>query len=52
MTEEQQIEEILIESHSYGLAQEVMEWARKEMDANPKMRRVDAYHLAYREWIK
>jgi hypothetical protein len=52
MTEEQQIEEILLESHSYGLAQEVMEWAKKEMEENPRMRKVDAYELAFKEWVK
>jgi hypothetical protein len=52
MTESEQIEEILMESHSYGLAQEVMDWAKKELEENPRMRRVDAYELAYREWVK
>jgi len=52
MTESEQIEEILMESHSLGLAQEVMDWAKKELEENPRMRRVDAYELAYKEWIK
>lgn len=52
MTHEEQIEEILIEAHAHGLRIEVMEWARKEMEENPQMRRVDAYELAYREWVK
>jgi len=29
-----------------------MDWAKKELEANPKMRKVDAYELAFREWIK
>ena len=52
MTESEQIEEILMESHAYGLAGEVMEWAAKELRKNPRMRKVDAYELAYREWVK
>lgn len=52
MTHEEQIEEILIEAHALGLRLEVMEWARKEMEHNPRLRRVDAYELAYREWVK
>ena len=52
MTEEQQIEEILMESHSFGLAQEVMDWAKKKLEANPRMRKVDAYELAFKEWTK
>ena len=52
MTESEQIEEILMEAHAYGLGKEVMDWAKKEMEENPKMRKVDAYELAYREWVK
>lgn len=52
MTESQEIEEILFEAHAYGLRHEVMEWAKKELLANPKMRKVDAYHMAFNEWVK
>ena len=52
MTESEQIEEILHEASSFGLRTEVMEWARKEMKENPKMRRVDAYEIAFNEWVK
>ena len=52
MTAEEEIEEILIEADAVGLRSEVMEWARKEMDKNPKMRREDAYQQAYYEWVK
>tara|TARA_R110000822_G_scaffold57244_1_gene144097 strand:+ start:57 stop:218 length:162 start_codon:yes stop_codon:yes gene_type:complete len=47
MTEEQEIEEILMESHSYGLRVEVMEAASKIMGSTPKIRRIDAYHKAF-----
>lgn len=52
MTESQQIEEILYEAHSYGMGVEVMEWAKKEMEENPKMSKVEAYELAFNEWVK
>ena len=47
MTEEQEIEEILMESHSYGLRVEVIEAASKIMGSTPKIRRIDAYHKAF-----
>lgn len=50
MTTEKQIEEILIESHSYGLRTEVMESARQFMDDGHE--RLSAYELAFQEWIK
>ena len=52
MTESAQIEEILIESYAYGMRDEVMEWAKKELEQNPNMRKVDAYELAFQEWCK
>jgi hypothetical protein len=52
MTESQEIEEILIESYAHGMRDEVMDWAKKELEENPKMRKVDAYHIAFNEWCK
>jgi len=52
MTESEHIEEILHEASAYGLRTEVMEWAKKEMEQNPKIRKVDAYELAFNEWVK
>jgi hypothetical protein len=52
MTESEQIEEILYEASSFGLRTEVMEWAQKELKENPKMRKVDAYEIAFNEWVK
>ena len=52
MTEEREIEEILMEASAHNMTIEVIEWARKEMDENPKMRRVDAYHEAFAELCK
>ena len=51
MTESQEIEEILMESHSYGLRVEVMEAASKIMRSTPTIRRVDAYHKAFHSII-
>ena len=52
MTESEQIEEILHEASAHGLRTEVLESAQKEMKQNPKMRKVDAYHQAFKEWVK
>jgi hypothetical protein len=52
MTEEREIEEILMESHSFGLRNEVMKTASEIMGNNPKIRRVDVYHQAFKEWVK
>jgi len=52
MTESKEIEELLHKAAAYGLRTEVIEWAKKELRENPRMRRVDAYELAYREWVK
>jgi hypothetical protein len=52
MTESEEIEEILIEASAHGLRTEVMDWAKKEMEQNSKLRKVDAYHQAFHEWCK
>jgi len=52
MTESEHIEEILHEASAYGLRTEVMDWAKKELEQNPQMRKVDAYELAFNEWVK
>jgi hypothetical protein len=52
MTNEEQIEEILMEASAYGLRLEVLEWAKKEILANPKIDRVIAYEQAFSEWVK
>jgi hypothetical protein len=41
-----------MEAHSYGLRNEVIETASKIMSSNPKIRRVDAYQQAFKEWVK
>jgi len=52
MTNEEEIEEILYEASAYGLRTEVMDWARKEMEENPKLSMVEAYEIAFNEWVK
>ncbi len=52
MTNEQQIEEILVEASAFGLRVEVLETARQIMDENPNLDRVDAYQQAFSEWVK
>ena len=47
MTNEEEIEEILYEAYAYGLRTEVMDWAKKEMEENP--RRADEFTEAV-EW--
>tara|TARA_B100001778_G_scaffold72517_1_gene57820 strand:+ start:524 stop:706 length:183 start_codon:yes stop_codon:yes gene_type:complete len=57
MTEEKQIEEILYESHSVGMRQEVMNRAHdimgsKNFQSDYTNRRVDAYQQAYDELVE
>ena len=52
MSTEEQIEEILLEAHSYGLWKEVLDSAKKIMDENPKIDRVSAFEEAFNDWVK
>lgn len=52
MTNEERVEEILIEAHALGLIEEVIQSAAKLMQENPRMCKYDAYEQAYYEWIK
>lgn len=45
-----QIEEILMEADAYGLRKEVIESAVEFMKEGHK--RVDAYELAFKDWVK
>ena len=47
-----QIQEILEEANAYGLRHEVCEWADKLIDESPEISLLDAYVLAFKEWIK
>lgn len=50
--ESNHIDEILLEASAYGLSSEVESYAKKFIEANPKMDNIEAYQLAYQEWIK
>ena len=52
MTDKQQIEEILLEANAYGLRWEVKTYAKKFIKENEKLTEIQAYQLAYAEWIK
>ena len=52
MTNEERIEEILIDAHSYGLRIEVIETAKRILEEDPRKDKVVAYEEAFREWIK
>jgi hypothetical protein len=47
-----QIQEILAEARAYGLQHEVNEWADKFMDESPELTPLQAYAMAFNEWIK
>ena len=46
------VEELRAEANAYGLAWEVDKWAKKEMEEDPTLPKIDAYVRAYNEWIK
>ena len=52
MTNEEIIEEILIDAHSYGLRVQVIETAKQILDEDPRKDKVVAYEEAFNEWIK
>ena len=52
LEEQIHIEEILAEARAYGLDWEVKQWAETFMKEDPELKHVDAYQLAYLEWIK
>lgn len=52
MSNEELIEEILMEASAYGLRLEVIEFAKKNMEQDPNMDRIDAYIHAFNDWIK
>jgi hypothetical protein len=52
MTNEELVEELLIEASAYGLRQEVIDTATKIIQQNPRMDKYEAYEQAYYEWIK
>lgn len=52
MTNEELVQEILLDASAIGLLDEVRETAREIMEHDPKIDRVSAYQKAFDEWVK
>ena len=52
LKDEEDIELLLEEANNYGLRIEVEQWAIKFLKKNPELSRLEAYVMAYNEWIK
>lgn len=46
------VELILKEANAYGLKWEVEKFAAKIISKNPEVNLVEAYQMAYEEWVK
>ena len=52
LNDEEDIELLLEEANAFGLRWEVDSFAKKFMDKDPTLSRLEAYVRAYNEWIK
>ena len=52
MSEQQQIDEILLEANAYGLKWEVIDTATRLLKENDTLSELQAYVNAYNDWIK
>ena len=52
LEDEEEIELLLEEANAYGLRLEVEQWAIQELKEDPDLSRLEAYVMAYNEWIK
>ncbi len=52
LEDEEEIELILEEANAYGLRWEVDSFAKKFMNEDPMLSKLEAYVQAYNEWIK
>ena len=52
LNDEEDIELLLEEANAYGVRLEVEQWAMQELKEDPDLSRLEAYVLAYNEWIK
>jgi len=50
--DDETIELLLEEANAYGLRGEVEQWAMQELKEDPDLSRLEAYVIAYNEWIK
>ena len=52
LEDEEDIELILEEANNFGLRIEVEQWAFQLLKEDPDLPRIEAYVMAYNEWIK
>ena len=52
LNDEEDIELLLEEANAYGLRTEVEQWAMQLLKEDPDLSRLEAYVMAYNEWIK
>ena len=52
INDEEDIELLLEEANNYGLRIEVEQWAIQLLKEDPDLSRLEAYVMAYNEWIK
>jgi hypothetical protein len=52
LEDEEEIELLLEEANAFGLRWEVDSFAKKFMDEDPTLPKLEAYVMAYNEWIK
>jgi len=52
LEDEEDIELILEEANAFGLRIEVEQWAIQLLKEDPTLLRLEAYVMAYNEWIK
>ena len=52
LNDEEVIELLLEEANNYGLRIEVEQWAIQLLKEDPDLPRIEAYVMAYNEWIK
>ena len=52
LEDEEEIELLLEEASAFGLRIEVEQWAMQELKEDPSLSRLEAYVMAYNEWIK
>ena len=52
LEDEEEIELLLEEANAFGLRLEVDSFAKKFMDEDPMLPKLEAYVMAYNEWIK
>ena len=52
LEDEEEIELLLEEANAFGLRWEVDSFAKKFMEEDPMLPKLEAYVMAYNEWIK